>query len=147
MHVWNTLKCNNSYIFLFIEDSVIFLAIPRRVTISIWNFKFHQSATSNFLIKFEEVKINVGGGYDQTTGVFTCPSEGYYVFHWSVTSANHEQPCSSAILKNGIEIIWNEIGGNLGAFHLNKNDRTWIKAKSNCSIVSDHSSFSGFKII
>ena len=147
--MYEKLKCDNFYIFLFIKDSVIFLATPRTVPESYWNMQrqVYPSVAFNSLIKFPEVKINVGGGYDQTTGVFTCPSEGYYIFHWSVTSANHEQTCSSAVLKNGIEIIGNEIGGNLGAFHLNKNDRTWIKAKSNCTIVHDHSSFSGFKII
>lgn len=124
-----------------IKDAVLFLATPRFVP-SFWNFRTTQST-----IKFEVEKINIGGGYDSNTGVFTCPSDGYYVFHWSVTSTDINKRCSSAIMKNGVEVIGNEVGGNQATFHMNRNDRAWIKATSDCSLVYNHSSFSGFKLI
>ena len=110
-------------------------------------FMTNPSVNISSVIAFPSVKINVGGGYNYTSGVFTSPSDGYYVFHWNVISANRDQPCSSAILKNGVEIIGNANGGNLGTFHLNKNDRTWIKATSTCTIYAAHSSFSGLRIM
>ena len=92
------------------------------------------------------MKLNVGDDYSPNTGVFTSPSEGYHVFHWAVTSFN-EKHCSSAIAKNGEEIVWSEDGANLATLHLNKYDRTWIKTTSNCTLMFKHASFSGFKII
>lgn len=132
-----------------IKSSDLFLAIPKKIH-SHW-FGFHlysnPSATQDITIIFPLAKINIGGGYDINTGVFTCPSDGYYVFHWSVTSTDNTKRCSSAIIKNGAEIIGNEVGGNQATFHMNRNDRAWIKATSNCTIVPYHSSFSGFKLI
>lgn len=135
-----------------IKESVLFLAIPKLVTKHFyWPIRYNYSAnpttTQSSMIKFPVAKINVGGGYDNNTGVFTCPSNGYYVFHWSVTSTDNTKRCSSAIIKNGVEIIGNEVGGNQATFHMNRNDRAWIKATSDCTIVCYHSSFSGFKLI
>lgn len=129
-----------------IKDAVLFLATPRFVR-SFWNFRTNNPVATQSTIKFEVEKINIGGGYDSNTGVFTCPSDGYYVFHWSVTSTDINKRCSSAIMKNGVEVIGNEVGGNQATFHMNRNDRAWIKATSNCSLVYNHSSFSGFKLI
>lgn len=129
-------------IFLLSEvtNPVIFLADYRT---SVWTTP--PPMTINQGIKFPLVKINVGGGYDNTTGVFTCPSDGYYALHWSVTSTDDRNRCSSAIINNGVEVIGNLVGGSLATFHMNRNDRAWIKATSSCTVV--HSSFSGFKIL
>lgn len=136
--------------FSAIKESVLFLAIPKLVRKVIY-FHLHvivnPTTTQSAIIKFPVAKINVGGGYDNNTGVFTCPSDGYYVFHWSVTSTDSNKRCSSAIIKNGAEIIGNEVGGNQATFHMNRNDKAWIKATSDCTIVCYHSSFSGFKLI
>lgn len=139
--------------FSAIKESVLFLAIPKLVTkhfywgLTRYNYSANPTTTQSSMIKFPVAKINVGGGYDNNTGVFTCPSDGYYVFHWSVTSTDNTKRCSSAIIKNGVEIIGNEVGGNQATFHMNRNDRAWIKATSDCTIVCYHSSFSGFKLI
>lgn len=132
-----------------IKSSVLFLAIPKKLfNPSHWmSHHYNPSATQDNTIIFPLAKINIGGGYDSYTGVFTCPSDGYYVFHWSVTATDNTKRCSSAIIKNGAEIIGNEVGGNQATFHMNRNDRAWIKATSNCTIVPYHSSFSGFKLI
>lgn len=127
-----------------VTNPVIFLADYRS---SGWWMTTPPPITINQGIKFPLVKINVGGGYDNTTGVFTCPSDGYYALHWSVTSTDDRNRCSSAIIKNGVEVIGNEVGGNLATFLMNRNDRAWIKATSSCTVVPNHSSFSGFKIL
>lgn len=129
-----------------IKDVVLFLSIPPN-SLKLLFVTIYPRATKGNTITFPVTKINVGGGYDHTTGVFTCPSAGYYVFHWSVTSSDSNQRCSSAIVKNGAEVIGNEIGGNQATFYMNRNDRAWINATSDCSIVPNHSSFSGYKLI
>lgn len=137
-----------NFTFSEIEDSVIFIAIGKSSPVW-WFSHFYTSSssyTSSETIKFPVLKLNVGGGYNNNTGVFTSPSEGYYVFHWAVTSIN-EKHCSSAIAKNGEEIAWSEDGANLATLHLNKYDRTWIKTTLNCTLIFKHSSFYGFKII
>lgn len=131
----------NFFFFSAIKRTVLFLAIPTKY------FWIYPIATQRNTIKFPLAKINIGGGYDSNTGVFTCPSDGYYIFHWSVTSTDSNKRCSSEIVMNGAEVIGNEIGGNQATFHMNRNDRAWIKATSNCTIVPYHSSFSGFKLI
>ncbi|XP_052099181.1 complement C1q-like protein 3 isoform X2 [Mytilus californianus] len=55
------------------------------------------------IVKFDDAKINIGGGYDSTTGIFTAPRNGIYIF-------------SCAIMANG--------GGEVH-FQLNKNDQLY----------------------
>jgi len=44
----------------------------------------HQAATQ--IIKWNRITINVGGGYDHTTGLFTAPISGFYHFSfWCMT--------------------------------------------------------------
>lgn len=99
------------------------------------------------VVKLPLVKINVGGGYDQNTGVFTCPSDGYYVFHWTLSSHDNNKRCFTEIIKNNVVQIGNTDGGNLATFHMNRNDKAWIKSTSSCIFNGHQSSFSGFKLI
>lgn len=57
-------------------------------------------------------KINIGGGYDSNIGVFICLFDGYYVFYWSVIFIDINKCCFLVIMKNGVEVIGNEVGGN-----------------------------------
>lgn len=137
-------RCFSS--FSEIKDVVLFLSIPRNAMHLFYGTVYPQATKGNTIL-FPVTKMNIGAGYDPNTGVFTCPSDGYYVFHWRITSSDSNKRCSSAIVKNGAEVIGNEIGGNQATFDMNRNDRAWIKATSDCSIVSNYSSFSGFKLI
>lgn len=68
-------------------------------------------------MKFDDAKINIGGGYDSSTGIFTAPRDGIYIF-------------SFAIMTNG--------GGNVH-FQLNKNDQLYTggyAAKSDYGALS-----------
>ena len=61
-------------------------------------------------VVFETVKLNLGGGYDGTTGVFTCPTDGVYIFSTSIMTYHGTQTdvektrVHTAIMKNGEEI-------------------------------------------
>lgn len=54
------------------------------------------------VLKFADVSLNQGGGYDPDTGVFTCPAAGLYHFVVSVTVYGRGQ---CAILKNGEKVV------------------------------------------
>ncbi|KAK3084667.1 hypothetical protein FSP39_017192 [Pinctada imbricata] len=40
----------------------------------------------NSKLVFDKVYLNQGLAYDPITGVFTCPTHGIYVFHWTITT-------------------------------------------------------------
>ena len=44
------------------------------------------SARHNCVLMFDHVTLNAGSAYDATTGIFTAPSDGVYVFHLDVQS-------------------------------------------------------------
>lgn len=124
-----------------ITDLVVFLSIQRT------SFSIIPVAI-DAVFHFPVVKISVGGGYDKHTGVFTCPSTGYYVFHWTLRSFNKDHSCSTEIIKNNVFQMSGTDGGNLATFHMNRNDKVWIKSISSSCISFGHlSSFSGFKLM
>ncbi|KAJ8313059.1 hypothetical protein KUTeg_010432 [Tegillarca granosa] len=40
----------------------------------------------NVKVTFENVTLNVGDGYNSSTGIFTAPADGIYVFSWSIAT-------------------------------------------------------------
>lgn len=40
----------------------------------------------NLTVKFESVILNAGKGYNSSTGLFTAPVNGTYVFSWTITT-------------------------------------------------------------
>ncbi|XP_052099185.1 complement C1q-like protein 3 isoform X3 [Mytilus californianus] len=64
------------------------------------------------IVKFDDAKINIGGGYDSRTGIFTAPRNGIYIFSCTIMAT----------------------GNNDVQFQLNKNDQLYTggyAAKSN----------------
>uniref|UniRef100_K1PLR7 Complement C1q-like protein 4 n=1 Tax=Magallana gigas TaxID=29159 RepID=K1PLR7_MAGGI len=59
------------------------------------------SPTNNAVVIFDHVITNVGGGYDNTTGVFTVPTPGLYVFSWTVET--YGQRTEAVLLVNGVQ--------------------------------------------
>ncbi|XP_022300645.2 uncharacterized protein LOC111108853 [Crassostrea virginica] len=47
-----------------------------------------QNLPINTALKFDNVRLNKGGGYDPNTGIFTAPEDGVYSFAWSFLSNN-----------------------------------------------------------
>ena len=69
-------------------------------------------------VVFENVLLNLGGGYDATTGVFTCPMDGVYIFSTSIMtiSGSHTEQTRVHvdIMKNGAEIAAAYANGGSG---------------------------------
>lgn len=40
-------------------------------------------ATPHHVLKFDVVRTNIGNGYHPSTGIFSVPETGVYVFTWS----------------------------------------------------------------
>jgi len=66
-------------------------------------------------IVFDSVSENVGGGYDERTGVFTCPSEGTYYFVADMLVEDDD--------KAGTSLLFNDIAFNT-AVKRNENNPT-----------------------
>lgn len=65
------------------------------------NLKSHLTNTPiNTTIKFENVQLNKGEGYDPATGIFTAPEDGVYSFAWSFLSQKGGTVYIAAVVDN-----------------------------------------------
>ena len=60
----------------------------------------HQAATQ--ILKWNHIILNIGGGYDDTTGLFTAPISGFYHFSFWGMSPNNTSSCVVEWRKNGL---------------------------------------------
>ena len=110
---------------------------------------------------YDRIETNAGNAYNSTTGKFTAPGDGMYVFHTS-TAAYDNSYCTFEIVKNGeIKDIGLADAGNHGdralsstmtILSLKKGDVVYVRVGiyySGDYLESDQyvrSSFSGFKM-
>lgn len=114
------------FTFLFLEQKqeVAFSAGVTSAS-STWN--------SGTLI-FNAVISNVGNGYNPSTGVFTSPQKGTYVFFVSAIE-NNKQDLGVDIVLNSVSkvrAIGNnsagyQTGTNMVVLNLKKGDRVWVR--------------------
>ena len=112
-------------------------------------------------IIFNNVLTNEGGAYSGSTGIFTCPSDGAYVFTWSFLTS-YKNSCHVFLSKNGT--IQTTLDGHVnlqglssytvytpatmsGTFRLSKGEMVWIHANRCGSFLgSPYNAFSGWKL-
>lgn len=104
---------------------------------------------------FDMVITNVGNGFNPSTGVFTAPIAGEYVFFVNVQSYSTQDIFVEVVL-NGIPKVRTEARGggndpddagpNLVVLTLQKGDRVWVKHYSGTGYYTDGhiTTFSGF---
>lgn len=100
------------------------------------NLKSHlNNVPVNSTIKFENVQLNKGNGYDPKTGIFTAPEDGVYSFAWSflsqaggtvyiaavVDNADHAHTCIDTQQSKFINT-----SGHL-LYELRKGNKVWIR--------------------
>ncbi|XP_076088722.1 complement C1q tumor necrosis factor-related protein 3-like [Mytilus galloprovincialis] len=110
-------------------------------------------------VVYHTVVTNIGNGYDKSTGIFTAPSNGIYIFSWTVLTHNHKYFVTYLAL-NGNVIIKNYTGANSVADHISssqnavleikKDDKVFVKVLEGYTgqymIGNHYSSFSGYKL-
>ena len=138
---------------------VVFSCISERTTdiaftVSLTNYGLQWTQKK---IIYDKIITNVGQGYSQQTGTFTCPKRGLYVFTWSILSGGDNRDCYAYIYRNGEKSLMTnsyEAGGsayeaasNTAVFHLSVRDRVWIETES-CGYFFGYpyTAFSGWKL-
>ena len=95
-------------------------------------------------ITFNAVTTNVGGAYNEKTGIFTCPIDGVYGFIWTLAIDNKKY-FFVTLYKNGsaedfkayarltdVKSSVRSQSTMAATFRLTKGDRVWLQA-DNCS--------------
>lgn len=92
---------------------------------------------------FDVIKTNVGGGYNQLSGMFSAPSSGLYVFTWTIYTGDHGQT-DFRIYVNHDEVVgtWGETDNNQHdndsdsgsmVVSLNAHDNVYIRSSMACT--------------
>ncbi|XP_062607509.1 uncharacterized protein LOC134269331 [Saccostrea cucullata] len=116
---------------------------------------FHVVAKSSSgpgVIIFDHVISNIGSGYDITSGTFSVPTTGFYVFSWSIET--YGQLTEAALLVNGLEMgisksdeapSYYDTTTSFAVLDLKIKDKVWVRVKSG-QAEAMHTMFSGWKI-
>ena len=110
---------------------------------------------------FPVVIYSEGTGYNPSTGIFTAPTAGTYVFYVSVQSVLQKYIYLDIVLNGSSKVLamaWydsgrnvriHQTGTNLVILHLQNADRVWVKRHSGTGYYSYSThitTFSGFKL-
>jgi len=107
-------------------------------------------------LKFDHIGNNYGNGYDSSTGVFTCPTSGLYLFLIYVMPYEGSK-VSVSLMYNGQSFTpaaaepsfasQDITGANARAFRLDKGDRVWVEVINQASSFwHGYTTFSGLLI-
>lgn len=110
---------------------------------------------------FDVVKTNVGGGYNQFSGMFTAPSPGLYVFTWTIYTGNHGATGFKIYVNHDVigatygetEDVSGDFDSDSGniVVYLSAHDNVYFRSSFACttSIISDElrrSTFAGWRL-
>jgi len=116
-----------------VEPNVLFSAIV--------SSGVNQMSRNQVLI-FDKIVTSEGHGYDNHTGVFTAPVDGFYLFHVHLV-AGASYSFSFALQHNGNPVIYLNKYGNV-AEHITASDSVIVKMKQNDQVkVASTTSSSG----
>ncbi|KAJ8302277.1 hypothetical protein KUTeg_021264 [Tegillarca granosa] len=138
----------------------------RNIIISITGVAFtalkSSSSTKDGVIRFENVLLNEGNGYNSATGEFTAPTDGVYVFSWTIITKETEAVCADLFVDGSRKgrLLADARGGNTSnamddsasntiAIRLTRGQKASIKVNpiwDNYVDGNDWSSFSGHRI-
>ncbi|XP_052711801.1 multimerin-1-like [Crassostrea angulata] len=111
-----------------------------------------KSYSSGSVLQFNSVKVNYGSGFNSGNYRFTAPSEGLYVFTWSL-GLHSSYYGQTRLVKNGstyhqvhCQKTYQQCGATVTVW-LNKGDQVWlVTASSSVYLYGTYSSFAGWKI-
>nr|XP_022292405.1 complement C1q-like protein 4 isoform X3 [Crassostrea virginica] len=118
-----------------------------------------RTTASGHTLVFPVVINNEGGGYDPSSGVFTAPRDGQYVFFVSAQGYSSDTLYVSIVHNGGPKVMTMSDGGrkkdfydsgsNLVALNLKMDDRVWAQCQSGSHYHSEGiaiTTFSGFLV-
>ena len=105
---------------------------------------------------FRTVALNEGKGYDPSTGIFTAPAEGLYVFDWT-TMARVGKYAFTSLVVNGKFNSWSHCYDSTSKINLScskmtvvklkQGDKVWIGVFSGKASMNErYTSFCGYKL-
>lgn len=108
------------------------------------------SSGSNNPIVYKGVASNVGGGYSTTTGYFTAPLPGSYLFIFTIVHSGDDVDAytSAGLYVKGslVSYAWGESaasGSNHAVAHLSAGDKVWVSGTVSELEADVYSTFSG----
>lgn len=117
------------------------------------------SPSAGHVLVFDVVKTNVGSGYNHHDGVFTAPSQGPYVFSWTVVSWYRSWVFSELmvnsstygrIITNSQDIDDEHVGSGVVVAVLNPGDVVYVRVHSSSGTLAStdliYTSFAGWKL-
>ena len=106
-------------------------------------------------VVFATVDLNEGKGYNSSTGIFTVPAIGVYVFDWTIR-AKEGRYAHTSLVVNGKLKSWNHCYNGWRSFlscskmtvvKLKQGDKVWIGVfYGPADMYSTYTSFSGYKL-
>ncbi|XP_061186953.1 complement C1q-like protein 3 [Saccostrea echinata] len=111
----------------------------------------------NTTIKFDDVFLNKGNGYNPDTGVFTAPEDGVYFFEWTFISTRKSTVYVEAVVDgtrkastcvNDQQSYHVSTSGHL-LYELKKGNKVWIRTffvTAGYMHADKYTYFSGYKI-
>ncbi|KAK3085093.1 hypothetical protein FSP39_024102 [Pinctada imbricata] len=98
----------------------------------------------------------MGNAYDTHSGIFTCPMDGVYVFHWTILTVKGKYFYTDFKVNgkvvgrshpNAVEA--NRAASSSVVYHMKKNDKAWIEPLSHHNglyAFPGWSFFSGYRL-
>nr|XP_034325203.1 collagen alpha-2(VIII) chain [Crassostrea gigas] len=107
-------------------------------------------------VVFETVDLNEGLGYNASTGIFTAPSGGIYVFDWTILTTLGQAAYTSLVVNDQFK-SWNHCHdvysktylpcSKMTIVKLKQGDKVWIGVfTGTANINNQYTSFSGHKL-
>ena len=104
---------------------------------------------------YNHAEVNLGGGFDPVTGVFTCPTPGLYIFFVNCEPSNAHADTDARILVDGdtVAICYAhstyDQGAGLATVRLTAGQKVWVRMNRETArdiAAGPLNSFSGFLI-
>ncbi|XP_061186955.1 complement C1q-like protein 2 [Saccostrea echinata] len=111
----------------------------------------------NTIIKYEDVLLNKGKGYDPKTGIFTAPEDGVYFFEWTFITTKKSSVYIEAVVdgvRKASTCVYHQQSNHVSTsghllYELKRGNKVWIRTfyiTAGYMYADKYTYFSGYKI-